>query len=898
MTIETRPERLQILIFAANPHNMVRLRLDEEVREIRSVIQSSPLRDQISLEDRGAVQPEDFQEELLRVKPQILHFAGHGSSQGLITEGDHGEATMVTSEGLVSLLQIWSERPIGAPKVKYVILNSCYTRDVAMALSLHVEYVVGMYQEISDKAAIAFAKAIYSALGAGEAIETAFKLGCNILELKGIPEDRIPVLIKAGHIVAGGPKKRDEPCGFSFDSPRLPVLWRLAYAFLRLDQLSTGGWGKGLYSWMEALWKGDKSTIDRTEDTRTRGGTDLTTYTFYYYYLFLSKILPPTQVARLLEKNGTAQRVYGDFQDRIGYRGGVGLRRPRGGEVADVRVRHSLMGFITFLLYGKASGFENIQDSLAKTYLYLIEKIPEWIHDQSHLFAMTGGAVKLREMLSQDIARSQLSEEQIEKLQAVLAAYIPEMISATNVPLQYDPRPRGTIQGPLRGAMFRPYKDFWRMERSNFVMYFPFFVKDNGQAFLPEVSEGIRLRSARVFGELLEDIALPYDGSAPYKHLIRYHRSSVEAEAPRDWGLSAELAVLLQMDVVRELLIQAQEVNAEWYEQKRNALNRALIDTFDAYHKHRGLFEFTYGSSFGRILHLFEKECIELEELERLDEAISDLCAEGITDAGLAALIKGHIAPAFTTTEVNQRALQDLLITKLESGEHTPGGACDERRWQQRVQRAVGSTIAFYDGDLGDKHIERYAAEPQPNWVPLIQGILGQSASKERIALDVGCGAGQYAKLLAQLGFEVELLDASPKMLRLACARLGMAQDAFKPVNIFDADWGYTPEYFDLIFASAIMIHVPKEKRDQIYSTFHRLLKRDGLLFVNYKIGDHTLISEDGRFFAYYRDQKMAQQELEEHGFCIETVYININNKDMYLVPKMIQWANFYCFKI
>lgn len=894
----------KILILAANPQDTTRLRLDKEVREIRSVIQSSPLRDQISLEDRGAVRPEDFQEELLRVKPQILHFCGHGSRQGLIAEDGQGVATTVPSQALVSLLRIWSERPSGAPKVECMILNSCYTEDIAMALSRHVEYVIGMYQEISDEAAIAFAKAIYGALGADETIETAFKLGCNILELKGIPEDRTPVLIQDGRIVAEGPEKRPGPSRFGFDSPRLQVLWRLAYAFLRLDQLPTGGWGKGLYSWMEALWKGDRGTIDRTVDTRTKGGTDLTTYTFYYYYLFLSKILPPAQVARLLEKNETAHRVYKDFQEkRIDYRGGVGLRT-RDGEVPDVRVRHTLMGFITLLLYGKASGFD-IGDSLDITHSYLVGNIPEWQHSKAHLFAMTGAAVKLQEMLAQDVARRQLSAEQIKALQARLAAYIPQMMGATNKPLRYSPRPPGTIQGPLVASMFRPYKDFWRMERSNFVMYFPFFVTDDGLAFLPGVSEGIRSRCARIFGVLLQDIALPYDGSAPCKHLIRYHRSSDEAEASRDWGLSAELAVLLQMDAVRELLIRSQQVSAESYDQKRSALNRALVDTFDAYYRqdddyrYRDLFEFTHGPSFGRILHLFEKEQIEPAELERLDEAISRLCAEGVTEAGLAALIKRHIDPAAATTGVDQRAMRDLMITKLESGEHTPDGViCAKTKWQQKVLDVVNkSTIAFYEGTLGDKHIERYAEDPRRSLIYEIQDIFKRRPPAERIALDVGCGAGQYAELLAQMGFKVELLDASTKMLELACARMGLAPNVFTPVNIFDASWGYSDGSFDLIFASAIMIHVPQDKRRHVYSTFRRLLKRDGLLFVSYKIGDHTLISEDGRFFAYYRDQAVAQQELEDHGFRIEGITININNKDMYLVPKLIQWANFYCFK-
>lgn len=51
-------------------------------------------------------------------------------------------------------------------------------------------------KEIGDKAAIKFATGFYNALGAGESIEFAYKLGCNVIQLEGIPEHMVPVLLK------------------------------------------------------------------------------------------------------------------------------------------------------------------------------------------------------------------------------------------------------------------------------------------------------------------------------------------------------------------------------------------------------------------------------------------------------------------------------------------------------------------------------------------------------------------------------------------------------------------------------------------------------------------------------------------------------------------------------
>ena len=99
------------------------------------------------------------------------------------------------------------------------------------------------------------------------------------------------------------------------------------------------------------------------------------------------------------------------------------------------------------------------------------------------------------------------------------------------------------------------------------------------------------------------------------------------------------------------------------------------------------------------------------------------------------------------------------------------------------------------------------------------------------------------------------------------------------------------------IFASAMMVHVPKERANDIYSKFYRLLKPEGLLFVNFKIGDHSLISMDGRFFEYYRDESYPMTQLSNNGLRIEEVIWSINSRTMYDDPKMIRWANFFCRK-
>ena len=70
------------------------------------------------------------------------------------------------------------------PNVNCVLLNACYSEEQADAIVTHINYVIGMRQEIRDDAAIAFSKGFYRALGYGFSIEQAYEFGCNAIQLE------------------------------------------------------------------------------------------------------------------------------------------------------------------------------------------------------------------------------------------------------------------------------------------------------------------------------------------------------------------------------------------------------------------------------------------------------------------------------------------------------------------------------------------------------------------------------------------------------------------------------------------------------------------------------------------------------------------------------------------
>jgi len=193
-SVEGNGTIFSILFLAADPTDASRLRLGEEFREIREQLKKAELRDRFRLElPQLSVRPLDISQALLDMQPQIVHISGHGTSTGaLCFENQVGRTQIVQPNALAALFEQFTNQ------VNCVILNACYAEIQANAIAQHIDYVIGMNQAIDDKAAIAFAIGFYQALGAGRAVEEAYKLGCVQIWLHNIPEHLTPILVKKG----------------------------------------------------------------------------------------------------------------------------------------------------------------------------------------------------------------------------------------------------------------------------------------------------------------------------------------------------------------------------------------------------------------------------------------------------------------------------------------------------------------------------------------------------------------------------------------------------------------------------------------------------------------------------------------------------------------------------
>lgn len=183
------PEKLKVLVFAANPLDQDQLRLDEEVRAVTERIRMSKHRDRVELVSAWAVRTTDLFQALNQHEPHVVHFSGHGSdTDEIVFQDELGDSKFVSKEALTELIAATGGH------IRLIVFNTCFSRNQAEAVVQHVEAAIGVATSMGDDAARFFAAAFYGAIGFGLSVEQAFKQGLAQLAVEGIPDDQRPEL--------------------------------------------------------------------------------------------------------------------------------------------------------------------------------------------------------------------------------------------------------------------------------------------------------------------------------------------------------------------------------------------------------------------------------------------------------------------------------------------------------------------------------------------------------------------------------------------------------------------------------------------------------------------------------------------------------------------------------
>jgi len=182
--------KITALFLAANPRDTGKLMLDEEIRSITEKVYASEYRDYLKIESCWAVRADDLIQSFNKYKPHIVHFSGHGSKSGeILLTNDNQLSEAIDKKTIKALFSVLKDN------IQAVILNACYSRSQAEAITEVISCAIGMNTEIGDQAAIIFAASFYRALGFVRSIQEAFDQGKLALQIQKIPEEHIPELL-------------------------------------------------------------------------------------------------------------------------------------------------------------------------------------------------------------------------------------------------------------------------------------------------------------------------------------------------------------------------------------------------------------------------------------------------------------------------------------------------------------------------------------------------------------------------------------------------------------------------------------------------------------------------------------------------------------------------------
>jgi hypothetical protein len=180
---------VRILFLGASPQGVPPLRLDQEIRAIDLALHQAEFRDRFDLRQHHAVRSSDLQAVLLRHRPQIVHFSGHGMPDGLYLEDEQGRRRKVEGSVLARILAVFKKQ------IRCVVLNACYSRDQAEAIAKDIDCVIGMSTALGDRTAARFAASFYQALACGSSVEEAFNLACAQIDMDDSETADAPQLI-------------------------------------------------------------------------------------------------------------------------------------------------------------------------------------------------------------------------------------------------------------------------------------------------------------------------------------------------------------------------------------------------------------------------------------------------------------------------------------------------------------------------------------------------------------------------------------------------------------------------------------------------------------------------------------------------------------------------------
>lgn len=188
----------------------------------------------------------------------------------------------------------------------------------------------------------------------------------------------------------------------------------------------------------------------------------------------------------------------------------------------------------------------------------------------------------------------------------------------------------------------------------------------------------------------------------------------------------------------------------------------------------------------------------------------------------------------------------------------------------------MDQTIAYYD-----KNAEKFCETTRNADMCFCRNKFLSLIGENAHILDAGCGSGRDSKAFLDAGYRVTAMDASAKVCKEAEVFFG--QEVLCK-NFESIDFR---QEFDGIWACASLLHVTKEKINDVLKRLWIALKNKGVLYASFKYGEGERVV-NGRFFNDYNELTLKDL-VEINRFDIEEIFIT---KDVRIGRETERWVN------
>ena len=202
-----RGRRSVTVLFIAGDRGGSRLdqiQMPNEYHAIQEALLASKHRDAVSLSRPILAATRERLAMAYRHRPQVVHFAGHGTDRSLSIIEDHG---VLANESPLNASQFGAILKTMQDPIVLCVLNACDSDELADELVKQgaVKAAVGWSGKVLDSQAIAFSRALYGALGDGRSIVDAVEVATQACS-----EDNKPVLAIREGADAGSLVEKEE----------------------------------------------------------------------------------------------------------------------------------------------------------------------------------------------------------------------------------------------------------------------------------------------------------------------------------------------------------------------------------------------------------------------------------------------------------------------------------------------------------------------------------------------------------------------------------------------------------------------------------------------------------------------------------------------------------------